>query len=84
MADKDLTQKALMRLPDVFASLVNLLVYDNESIIQPCQICPLEIPGQLHYDSSLHPLYRDACAMILDKDGKPWFIVNFENQTRID
>lgn len=27
MANKDLTQKALLRVPDVFASLVNLILF---------------------------------------------------------
>ncbi len=35
MSDKDLTQKALLRLPDVFASLINFLIFDNCPVIHP-------------------------------------------------
>ena len=84
MSKKDLTQKALLRLPDVFASLINFLIFDNCPVIHPNQICPLDIPVQFDYDSSLNPVYRDASAMVLDPDGHPSFIVNFENQTAHD
>ncbi|WP_297056350.1 OmpH family outer membrane protein [uncultured Dubosiella sp.] len=84
MSDKDLTQKALLRLPDVFASLINFLIFDNCPVIHPDQICPLDIPAQFDYDFSLNPVYRDASAMVLDPNGHPSFIVNFENQTAHD
>ena len=84
MSKKDLTQKALLRLPDVFASLINFLIFDNCPVIHPNQICPLDIPAQFDYDSSLNPVYRDASAMVLDPNGHPSFIVNFENQTAHD
>lgn len=45
MSKKDLTQKALLRLPDVFVSLINFLIFDNCPAIHPDQICPLDIPN---------------------------------------
>lgn len=80
MSNKDITQKALLRVPDVFASLVNLLLFHNAPIISSNQIRYLDIPSHFVFDDSLHDLYRDVCAMILDKQGNPLFIVCFENQ----
>lgn len=80
MSNKDITQKALLRVPDVFASLVNLLLFHNAPIISSNQIRYLDIPSHFVFDDSLHDLYRDVCALILDKQGNPLFIVCFENQ----
>ncbi|TGY64351.1 hypothetical protein [Dubosiella muris] len=38
MPNKDLCEKDLLRVPAVFASLVNLLLFDNKNVIQPEQI----------------------------------------------
>lgn len=84
MANKDLTQKALLRVPDVFASLVNLILFKNEQFVQPHHIRYLDITSPFDYDSSLKPIYRDTCALITNEENNPLFIVNFENQSRRD
>lgn len=52
MPNKDLCEKDLLRVPAVFASLVNLLLFDNKNVIQPEQIRYLDFSAHFFFQSS--------------------------------
>ena len=84
MPNKDLCEKDLLRVPAVFASLVNLLLFDNKNVIQPEQIRYLDFSAHFFFNRRLHPLYHDVGAIILGSKHNLPFLFCFENQTHSD
>ena len=54
MSNKDISQKDLLRIPSVVASLINFLLYDNKTVIRASQI--------RYIDLSEHFFLRQALA----------------------
>ena len=84
MSNKDISQKALLRVPTVLASLINLLLYDNKPVIQPSQIRYLSISQPFLLDKRFHPLYHDVCVLVMGSKNNRPFIFCIENQTKAD
>lgn len=84
MPNKDLCEKDLLRVPAVFASLVNLLLFDNKNVIQPEQIRYLDFSAHFFFNRRLHPLYHDVGAIVLGSKHNLPFLFCFENQTHSD
>ncbi len=60
MAEKDITEKLLEDYPDVFADIVNILIYDGENIVSAED---LEVTGALSQyktATTIHGQERDV------------------------
>ena len=84
MGEKDHTQKMLMGCRDVFAELINVLVYSGEKIVNEADL--LAGPTESLYieaDKQTHQQLRD-CSMYELHNGEIHALYNLENQSTID
>ena len=84
MGEKDHTQKMLMGCRDVFAELINVLVYSGEKIVNEADL--LAGPTESLYieaDKQTHQQLRD-CSMYELHNGEIHALYNLENQNTID
>ncbi len=61
MSNKDISQKDLLRIPSVVASLINLLLYDNKAVIRASQIRYIDLSEHFFFDKLLRPVFPDVC-----------------------
>ena len=84
MGEKDHTQKMLIGCRDVFAELINILVYSGEKVVNEADL--LTGPTESLYigaDEQTHQQFRD-CSMYELHDGEIHALYNLENQSTID
>ena len=84
MGEKDYTQKMLIGCRDVFAELINVLVYSGEEVLNEADL--LAGPTETFYvgtDRQTHQQFRD-CSMYELHDGEIHALYNLENQSTID
>lgn len=84
MGEKDHTQKMLIGCRDVFAELINVLVYSGEKVVNEADL--LAGPTESLYieaDNQTHQQLRD-CSMYELHNGKIHALYNLENQSTID
>lgn len=84
MRQKDITEKYLEEYNDVFADIVNVLLFDGERIVHPGDLCPAY--GRSQYkaeDSQLHEQERDT-AKYWSQGGVKIALCGLENQSCID
>ena len=84
MGEKDHTQKMLIGCRDVFAELINVLVYSGEKIVNEADL--LAGPTESLYieaDKQTHQQLRD-CSMYELHNGEIHALYNLENQSTID
>lgn len=84
MGEKDHTQKMLIGCRDVFAELINILVYSGEKVVNEADL--LTGPTESLYigaDKQTHQQFRD-CSMYELHDGEIHALYNLENQSTID
>ncbi|MBQ9307048.1 MAG: Rpn family recombination-promoting nuclease/putative transposase [Clostridia bacterium] len=83
MAEKDISEKMLEALPDVFADIVNVLLFNGEEVVDPADL--KEMSGWSGYkaEAGLHDQERDV-AKWWEKSGIRIACVGFENQTLPD
>lgn len=84
MGEKDHTQKMLIGCRDVFAELINVLVYSGEKVVNEADL--LAGPTESLYigtDKQTHQQFRD-CSMYELHNGEIHALYNLENQSTID
>ena len=84
MGEKDHTQKILIGYRDVFAELINVLVYSGEKVVNEADL--LAGPTESLYieaDKQTHQQLRD-CSMYELHNGEIHALYNLENQSTID
>ncbi len=84
MNSKDITEKTLEDNNDVFADIVNVLLYDGKEIIKEDELINTKDKSQYKSDNSiLHEQERDV-SKIWHKNSIRIAIYGLENQTEID
>ncbi len=81
--EKDLSQKLLMSYPDVFADIVNVLLFDGKEIVKEEDLEEADTASMYKAGGRIHPLVRDV-----SKKWKNHQIticeIGIENQMEID
>ena len=83
MAEKDIAEKILEDYPDVFADIVNGLLFNGETIIRPEELEDSKVQSAYRSEGNLHELERDV-AKRWKKNDIRIACVGFENQTSPD
>ena len=61
MPEKDITEKILEDYNDVFADLVNVLLFNGERLVQPEELEDIQVHSQYKADDDkIHELERDV------------------------
>lgn len=84
MGQKDKVEKLLEDYPDVFADIINVLVYNGKQVIQPQELSETKVKSQYKAaDDTLHEQERDILKVW--KKGENYKIIfGIENQTNTD
>ena len=81
---KDITEKNLIALNDVFADIFNVLVFGGQQMITPDSMEDVTVVSQYKADNArLHEQERDTCKLWKEQ-GVNLAIVGIENQTKPD
>lgn len=81
--EKDLIQKVLLDYEDVFADVVNVLLFHGQQVVKPEELVPADTAGIYRAGKQMRPLIRDAAKYW--KKGKVTIcLFGAENQNRID
>ena len=84
MGQKDMAEKLLADYSDVFADIVNVLLFDGRDEVSEYDLVETKVKSQYKADDSrLHEQERDV-ANILKKDNVKIVLLGLENQTAID
>lgn len=85
MAQKDIAQKLLEDYEDVFADIVNVLVFDGEEVVRPdaLEVSNLRSQYKAASDGKLHEQERDVVKYWKDGDVRIG-LIGLENQTKIE
>ena len=83
MADKDIAEKILEDFPDVFADIVNGLLFDGNTVVEPDELEDMQLVSAYRAEERLHDMERDV-AKRWKKNGIRIACVGFENQTAPD
>ena len=83
MAEKDITEKILEDYPDVFADIVNGLLFNGEEIIKPEELEDTKLRSAYRAEGKLHDIERDV-AKHWKKSNIRIACIGFENQTEPD
>ncbi len=84
MGQKDLSEKILADYNDVFADIINVLVFKGEERIKPNELGNVAVHSQYKADDSkLHEEERDV-SKYWKKAGITFAIIGLENQTDVD
>lgn len=84
MGEKDITEKLLMDYNDVFADIVNVLLFDGEERIKDTDLETTSIRSQYKADTGeMHEQERDV-AKLLKKEKVIISLIGIENQTKPD
>ena len=84
MGQKDMAEKLLADYNDVFADIVNVLLFDGRDEVSEDDLVETKVKSQYKADDSkLHEQERDV-AKILKKDNVKIVLLGLENQTAID
>ena len=60
MAEKDLTEKILEDYPDVFADIVNGLLFDGREVIKTDELEDMKLHSAYRAEGKLHDIERDV------------------------
>lgn len=84
MGQKDKVEKLLEDYPDVFADIINVLIYDGKQVVKPWELTETKVKSQYKAaDNKLHEQERDILKVWrTEKDYK--IIFGIENQTSTD
>ena len=84
MADKDLSQKALLEYPDVFADIYNTLIFNGREILKPDELKQITTEYISNPDhKGWKQLFRDV-VMENTTTGVRYMILGIENQATPD
>ena len=80
MAEKDVTEKLLADYNDVFADIVNVLLFDGKQIVTADDLETVKDRSQYKADGRIHEQERDVSKLL--KSGKTTItLFGFEHQT---
>ena len=80
MAEKDILEKVLADYNDVFADIVNVLLFDGRQVVNPDDLETVKDRSQYKADGRVHEQERDVAKRL--KDGKATIaLLGFEHQT---
>lgn len=83
MAQKDITEKTLEAYNDVFADIVNVLLFKGEQLIVPASLTDASPTSMYKMDGEIHEQERDV-AKYWHNNNMQIAFYGFENQTQID
>ena len=83
MGEKDIAEKILMDNDDVFADVVNSLIFDGKPIVEEMNLINVKDKSQYKISGKIHEQERDV-AKVIECDGVKVMYVGIENQTDID
>lgn len=84
MGQRDKTMRNLISHPDVFADIINVLVFDGNKYLVGDRLCHLSSENSAPLESGeLKELIRDVC-MVDMKDGTSYLVLGIENQEGVD
>ena len=83
MAEKDITEKILADYNDVFADIVNVLLFNGEQVVSPDDLETVKDRSQYKADGKVHEQERDVSKVL--KSGKTKItLFGFEHQTEAE
>ena len=83
MGEKDISEKLLADYNDVFADIVNVLLFNGERIIKEDELQNTKDKSQYKADGKIHEQERDL-SKIWQKCNIKLSLIGMENQTEID
>ena len=83
MGEKDIAEKILMDNDDVFADVVNGLIFNGKPIVEEINLSNVKDKSQYKISGKIHEQERDV-AKVIECDGVKVMYVGIENQTDID
>ncbi|MCM1282821.1 MAG: hypothetical protein NC180_06510, partial [Muribaculaceae bacterium] len=84
MAQKDMAEKLLEDYNEVFADIVNVLLFEGERVVEPDSLLPAVAGSQYKADDGkLHEQERDI-AKFWTEEGVCISLLGVENQSRPD
>lgn len=81
--EKDIVEKILFDKEDVFADILNVLLFNGEEVIQPQALVPTEERAQLKIGKTIHEQERDV-AKIWVPGNIRFALFGLENQTKVE
>lgn len=84
MGEKDLAEKLMEDYPDVFADIVNVLLFGGRQIVLPQELMAVGLQSQFKADTGkAHEQERDVAKYWI-RDGQILALIGLENQTSPD
>lgn len=84
MGEKDMVEKIMEDYPDVFADILNVLLFDGKQVVQPEELFDVGLRSQFKADTGQeHEQERDVAKYWI-RDGKILALFGLENQTNTD
>ncbi len=83
VAEKDITEKILESYNDVFADIVNVLLFDGEEILREDELIDEDVRSAYKADGKIHELERDTAKRWVRKNIRI-ACIGLENQTAAD
>jgi len=83
MGEKDIVEKVLIDYNDVFADIVNALLFDGENVISENELQNTKDKSQYKFDGKIHEHERDL-SKIWQKCNVNIAFMGIENQTNVD
>ncbi len=80
MAEKDILEKVLADYNDVFADIVNVLLFDGEQVVNPDDLETVKDRSQYKADGRVHEQERDVAKRLKDSNATI-ALFGFEHQT---
>ena len=81
MGEKYITEKILADYNDVFADIVNVLLFGGEQVVSPNDLVQTNTRSQYKADGKIHEQERDV-AKLLKSENTTISLIGFENQTK--
>lgn len=81
MAEKDMVEKTLESYEDVFADIINVLIFNGKQIVKPESLHEIGIKSQYKADGKIHEMERDT-AKLWESGNVKFALVGLENQTK--
>ena len=83
MGEKDISQRIIEKHNEVFADIINVLIYNGKEVIKPENLEQAEQHEVFKKDEKLHELIRDVAKFYRNKEYRIAFY-GIENQMKID
>ena len=81
--EKDITEKLLFEAEDVFADILNVLLFGGEEVVLPQTLVPTGQRSQLKIGGAIHEQERDVSKVWM-AGGVRFALYGLENQTEVE